>query len=257
VFQKVPLAWLHKAQFQDGYVGDAREYLQAGDEVQAWVFKKEEKEKKGWWLELSMKSQEARIPLAKVNLEDLKVGQEMGGRVTSVRDFGCFVDVGAEADGLVHVRSINDGIVANIDELVKHGDPLIVRVLREPKSNDGKLELELASTLPRLPDVSSWVNVSRSEWLDAEVQGVAEFGVFVSMEHPDAGPKVTGFLGMSYVKDGATGMAWMTQRDGPIKVRVIQVDVEKKQVKVSQLEPLSKSERGASPLAAEYARAEG
>merc|ERR1740121_132976 len=217
MFQKVPLAWLHKAQFQDGYVGDAREYLQAGDEVRAWVMKKEETEKKGWWIELSMKSQEAQIPLAKVNLADLQVGQEMGGRVTSVRDFGCFVDVGAEADGLVHVRSLNDGIVADIDELVRHGDPLIVRVLRAPEGNDGKLELELASPLPRLPDVSQWVNFSRSAWIDAEVQGVAEFGAFVSLSHPDGGPKVTALLVLSYVKDGAEGMAWLTQRGGPIK----------------------------------------
>ena len=40
-------------------------------------------------------------------LDELEVGQQIRGRVISVKDFGMFVDVGSRKDGLVHVKDVS------------------------------------------------------------------------------------------------------------------------------------------------------
>jgi len=216
---------LHKSQILDGkYVGDAREVLQEGDEVTARILKKDEAKGR---MELSRRPQlDVLRPLQRgQKLASLRPGQEMGGVVTSVKTFGCFVDVGAEADGLLHVRNINDGVVANIDDLLKFGDPVVVRVLGQ---KEGKLELELASPLPRLPEVGGFKKVAPYEWLEGELVGMAPFGAFVALDQPGGGPKVTAELGLSKMKDADT-----LSIGDKVKVRLLRVDTERKRVFVS------------------------
>ena len=49
-----------------------------------------------------------------MQLEDVSVGAEYDGKVTSVREYGAFVSFGANADGLVHISQIADSFVEDI-----------------------------------------------------------------------------------------------------------------------------------------------
>jgi len=40
-----------------------------------------------------------------IPFDSLEVGQKYTGRVTGIRDFGAFIDIGAEGDGLLHIST--------------------------------------------------------------------------------------------------------------------------------------------------------
>lgn len=64
-----------------------------------------------------------------LKLEDLKPGMELQGTVRNVIDFGAFVDIGIENDGLVHISQLSDRYVKHPLDVVSVGDQVTVWVL--------------------------------------------------------------------------------------------------------------------------------
>ncbi|KAI8476958.1 MAG: hypothetical protein J3K34DRAFT_516212 [Monoraphidium minutum] len=64
-----------------------------------------------------------------VQIATIQPGQEYEGTVTKVEAFGAFVNIGSEADGLVHVSQLSDGYVKNVGDYVKAGAKVKVKVL--------------------------------------------------------------------------------------------------------------------------------
>jgi len=60
---------------------------------------------------------------------EVKVGQIYNGRVTSVKDFGAFIEVIPGQDGLCHISELADGYVENVADVVKIGDQVRVKVI--------------------------------------------------------------------------------------------------------------------------------
>ena len=64
-------------------------------------------------------------------LGELKVGSERNGTVISVTNFGAYVDLGMECDGLVHVSQLTRKMfVEHPRQVVTPGDAVVVRVTR-------------------------------------------------------------------------------------------------------------------------------
>ncbi|MFN0058895.1 MAG: polyribonucleotide nucleotidyltransferase [Planctomycetota bacterium] len=61
--------------------------------------------------------------------EEVQVGQIYEGRVVSIRDFGCFVEVLPGQEGLVHVSELHDSFVEDVSAFVKAGDRMQVKVI--------------------------------------------------------------------------------------------------------------------------------
>ncbi|MEE8142509.1 MAG: polyribonucleotide nucleotidyltransferase, partial [Planctomycetota bacterium] len=61
--------------------------------------------------------------------EEVKEGQTYEGRVVSVKDFGCFVEVLPGQEGLLHISELGDGFVENVSDVVSHGDSITVKVI--------------------------------------------------------------------------------------------------------------------------------
>lgn len=62
-----------------------------------------------------------------MRLANLVEGEELGGEITGVRPFGAFVDVGAEEDGLLKARSINNGLVKDLNKVLRKGSGSLPR----------------------------------------------------------------------------------------------------------------------------------
>ena len=62
-------------------------------------------------------------------LKEIEVGQEREGTVSSVVDFGAFIDLGG-VDGLVHVTDMSHAHVNKPSDVVKAGDKVQVKVLK-------------------------------------------------------------------------------------------------------------------------------
>jgi uncharacterized protein len=63
------------------------------------------------------------------SLETLRVGESFQGTVRSLADYGAFVDIGAERDGLVHVSHCAPRFLKHPSEALEEGQEVEVRVL--------------------------------------------------------------------------------------------------------------------------------
>jgi small subunit ribosomal protein S1 len=107
-------------------------------------------------------------------------GAVLTGRVTSVREFGAFVDLGAGVQGLLHVSEMGWSRVSDTSHLVTPGEEITVKVLRVDEDTQ-KIALGLKqltadpwSTVPATYEVGQ-VRTGR-------VTHLAEFGAFVELE---------------------------------------------------------------------------
>ncbi|MHC4958968.1 MAG: S1 RNA-binding domain-containing protein [Planctomycetota bacterium] len=78
---------------------------------------------------------------------DLKEGMRLSGRVTNVTNFGAFVDLGVQQDGLVHVSELADRFVKDPTTVAHVGQIVEVRVLGVD-SNTGRISLSMKSGRP-------------------------------------------------------------------------------------------------------------
>ncbi|MFN3190157.1 MAG: polyribonucleotide nucleotidyltransferase [Aureliella sp.] len=58
-----------------------------------------------------------------------QIGKIYDGVVSSVRDFGAFVEILPGRDGLVHISELSNGYVSSVDDICKVGDPMKVLVI--------------------------------------------------------------------------------------------------------------------------------
>jgi polyribonucleotide nucleotidyltransferase len=61
--------------------------------------------------------------------EEVKVGKVYEGRVTSIKDFGAFIEILPGRDGLCHISELDDKYVDRVDSVCKVGDKMMVKVI--------------------------------------------------------------------------------------------------------------------------------
>lgn len=62
-------------------------------------------------------------------LGELEIGAEVTATVKTITTYGAFIDIGAASDALLHVSRLSDDFVANVEDIVKKGDEISVRIL--------------------------------------------------------------------------------------------------------------------------------
>ena len=73
----------------------------------------------------------------------LCVGRVYTGRVTGIKPYGAFVDLGSRRSGLVHIREIANHFVQSVDDELQIGQTVRVRVL-DIKQEGGKEKISLS-----------------------------------------------------------------------------------------------------------------
>ena len=76
--------------------------------------------------------------------ESVKVGRIYEGRVTSVKDFGAFVEILPGKDGLCHISELSDDYVRSVSDICKVGDEIHVKVIAIDEQDRVKLSRKLA-----------------------------------------------------------------------------------------------------------------
>jgi polyribonucleotide nucleotidyltransferase len=71
--------------------------------------------------------------------EEIKVGRIYEGTVSSVKDFGAFIEIAPGKDGLCHISELSDTYVKNVSDVVRVGDKLEVKVIAVDDQNRVKL----------------------------------------------------------------------------------------------------------------------
>jgi polyribonucleotide nucleotidyltransferase len=71
--------------------------------------------------------------------EDIKVGRVYLGTVSSIKDFGAFIEIAPGKDGLCHISELADGFVKSVTDVCRVGDKLEVKVIAVDDQNRVKL----------------------------------------------------------------------------------------------------------------------
>ena len=79
---------------------------------------------------------------------EVKVGKIYDGRVVSIKEFGAFVEIAPETDGLCHVSELSDHYVQNVTELVNVGDEIKVKVILI--DDQGRIKLSRKAAMKEL-----------------------------------------------------------------------------------------------------------
>jgi polyribonucleotide nucleotidyltransferase len=59
----------------------------------------------------------------------VQVGKVYDGRVTSIKDFGAFIEILPGRDGLCHISELDDKYVGKVEDVVQVGDHIQVKVI--------------------------------------------------------------------------------------------------------------------------------
>lgn len=76
--------------------------------------------------------------------EEVKVGKIYTGRVSSIKDFGAFIEITPGQDGLCHISELSDDYVRKVSDVCKIGDTLQVKVLLIDEQGRVKLSRKAA-----------------------------------------------------------------------------------------------------------------
>jgi len=156
--------------------------------------------------------------------ESLQKGMVVKGVVTSVREFGAFVDIGG-VQALLPVSEMAWGRVKDTNALYKTGDAIEAVIINLDWEND-RITLSFKDTLP-----DPWENVTRN-YLEGSihkgrVSRLTDFGAFITLE---AG--VDGLLHISKLGKGKKikHAQDVLSKDREIDVKIEKIDRENKKI---------------------------
>lgn len=176
-------------------------------------------------------------------LVDVVVGSDLPGVVISLTNFGAYIDVGTEVDGLLHVSQITrDMFVQHPREVLSPGDEVTVRVVRtSPELNKMQVTMLPVKEATDPDDESEEDPILLDELaIDDELWGelrrVTAYGSYVEL-----GAEVDGFLHfMDHPEfgrvQGAPPSEYMAVGDR-VRVWVSDVDREKNRIKLTANRP--------------------
>jgi small subunit ribosomal protein S1 len=159
-------------------------------------------------------------------LTKLQPGMRLSGTVSSIVDFGAFVDLGG-IDGLIHISELSWNHVNHPTEVVKVGQEVEVQVL-DVDLNRERISLGLKQTTE-----DPWRALVKKYPVGAIVEGkvtkLVPFGAFV-----DLGDGIEGLVHISEMaKQHVEAPAQVTSVNQPVQVKVMEIDLDRRRISLS------------------------
>ncbi|MDX6372607.1 MAG: small subunit ribosomal protein, partial [Nocardioidaceae bacterium] len=159
-------------------------------------------------------------------LNKLQKGQVRKGVVSSIVNFGAFVDLGG-VDGLVHVSELSWKHIDHPSEVVTVGDEVTVEVL------DVDMERERVSLSLKATQEDPWQHFARTHQIGQIVPGkvtkLVPFGSFVRVEE--------GIEGLVHISELAERHVeipeQVVQVNDDVMVKIIDIDLERRRISLS------------------------
>jgi len=160
-------------------------------------------------------------------LESLKKGERRRGQVSSIVNFGAFVDIGGGVDGLVHVSELSWKHVDHPSEVVSVGQEVDVEIL------DVDLERERVSLSLKATQEDPWREFERryqtGEVIEGTITKIVPFGAFVRV-----GEGIEGLVHISELSsEHVDSPEQVVQVGQQVRVKVVDVDVPRRRISLS------------------------
>ena len=181
-------------------------------------------------------------------LESLQKGERRKGTVSSIVNFGAFVDLGG-VDGLVHVSELSWKHVDHPSEVVQVGQEVEVEVL------DVDLDRERVSLSLKATQEDPWKEFERKysagEIIDGQVTKLVPFGAFVRVAAGIEGLVHISEISEQHIETPESVLAVGDE----VRVKVIEVDVPRRRISLSMRQVGGAMPRPASEIEEEAAEA--
>ncbi len=188
-------------------------------------------------------------------LSKLKPGMRLKGTVSSIVDFGAFVDLGG-IDGLIHISELSWNHVNHPSDVVKVGQEVEVQVL-DVDLNRERISLGLKQT-----QEDPWRSLVKKYPVGAIVEGtvtkLVTFGAFV-----DLGDGIEGLVHISEMaKQHVDAPSQVCKVGDKVQVKVMEIDLDRRRISLSmkaaaetlgvevEVKPLDKPEGEEAPAEA-------
>lgn len=170
--------------------------------------------------------QERRDVMKEKLIEELKEGEVRRGRVSSICDFGAFVDIGG-ADGLVHLSELSWSRVRHPSEILRVGQEIDVYVLGI-NAQEKKIALSIKRT-----QAEPWSQVAAKYEVGQLVRGtvtqLANFGAFARIEDG-----IEGLIHVSELTDERITHPKQVVKEGDeLLLRIIRIDPQRRRMGLS------------------------
>jgi len=166
--------------------------------------------------------------------EKLKVGDKIKGRVSSITDYGLFVEVAKDIEGLVHISEVSwTDRITNLNQRFKVGDSVDVVIVSLDKENR-----RMSLSIKQL-ESNPWETIDQSfkpeQRIKGKISNITDFGIFVQL--------MPGIDGLVHISD----LSWTEHIDHPsdrykigdeVDAVILSIDKENKKVSlgIKQLE---------------------
>lgn len=160
-------------------------------------------------------------------LDTLEEGTCIPGLVTTLTEFGAFVDLGG-MEGLIHISELSWGRVDHPSDVVAIGDELEVYILNIDRK-ENKVALSLKKMCP-----NPWETITeryhQGQIVEAVVKNIVSYGVFVRLEEG-----VDGLIHVSELgENGDEVSPWdVLQENQKISVEIIHLDPKEQRLGLS------------------------
>jgi small subunit ribosomal protein S1 len=160
-------------------------------------------------------------------MDSLQPGVTVTGEVSSLADFGAFVDLGG-ADGLIHLSELSWGRIQHPSEVVKTGDRVEVQVLNVDLERR-RIGLSLKRLQPE-PWAQLIATYKVGDEVDATITKLTSFGAFARVGDQD----VEGLIHISELSDDRVDNPGQVVREGEtVRARLIRIAPERKRLGLS------------------------
>jgi small subunit ribosomal protein S1 len=179
--------------------------------------------------------------------ERIEVGAVLEGTVTSVRDFGAFVDLGG-VEGMIHVSELGYSRVAHPSEALSVGQTVRAQVIKVGETTDSRGRRQVGLSLKALAE-DPWTTLKQQFPVGSTVPGTVRrleaFGAFVEI--------APGVEGLVHVSKITTERRLSHPRQAlevgqSIEVTILSIDAKQRRISLSMVER-AKSERDAQERA--------
>jgi small subunit ribosomal protein S1 len=176
-------------------------------------------------------SSETRDTIKERVIEDLKEGEVRTGRVTSLADFGAFVNISG-ADGLVHLSEISWEHINHPSEVLEVGQEIKVKIISvDPDRKRIGLSIRRLQDDPWEAQIES---LTEGQLVEGRITRLTNFGAFARLLVDDVDGELEGLIHISEISDQRIEHPKEILKEGDVlTLRIIKIETENHRIGLS------------------------
>lgn len=152
-------------------------------------------------------------------IEELQVGKLYKGKVVRIERYGAFVELPNGTKGLVHISDLGERHVKRVEDVVKLGDEVTVKVAEIDEM--GRANLRLVSGREEAKEIAK-KPIQVGDVFLGKIVGIADYGAFVEIENG-----IRGLIHISELSEGYVERVEDVVKVGDkVLVQLIRIDTE-------------------------------